>query len=56
MTVNAETRVGIHREFYSQEDKTVKPKKKKIKVKSMDFSIVIHQGKTLKMVGELAPG
>ena len=31
--VSAETRVGTHREFSSQEDKTVMPKKKKIKVK-----------------------
>ena len=53
MTVNAENRVGTHREFYSQEDKTVSPKKKKIKVKAMEFSIVIHQGKCLKMMGEL---
>ena len=56
MTANAETRVGMHREFYSQEDKIVKPKKKNIKVKSMEFATVIHQGKDLKMVGELSPG
>ena len=54
MTVSAETRVGTHREFSSQEDKTVMPKKKKIKVK--EFASIMHQGKSLKMVGEFAPG
>ena len=33
VTVSAETRVGTHREFSSQEDKTAMPKKKNIKVK-----------------------
>ena len=32
-TVSAKTRDGTQREFYSQEDKTVMPKKNKIKVK-----------------------
>ena len=54
LTVNDESMVGTHREFYSQEDKTVRPKKKKIKVKAMEFSTVKHQGKILKMMGELA--
>ena len=44
----------VHREFYSQEDKIVRPKKNKIKVKAMEFSTVRHQGKSLKMMGELA--
>ena len=56
MTVNAKSRVGTHRKFYSQEEKTVRPKKKKIKVKAMELATVIHQGKTLKMVGDFAPG
>ena len=56
LTVNAESRVGTHREFYSQEDKTIRPKKKKIKVKAMDFTTVRHQGQILKMMGELASG
>ena len=43
-----------HKKFYSEEDKTVRPKKKKIKVKAMDFSTVMHEGKTLRMVGELS--
>ena len=54
LTISTKTRVGTQREFYSQEDKTVRPKKKKIKVKAMEFAIVKHQGRTLKMIGELA--
>ena len=54
LTVSAETRVGTHRKFYSQEDKTVMPKKKKIKVK--EFASIMHQGKSLNMVGEFSPG
>ena len=54
LTVSAKTRVGTQREFYSQEDKTVIPKRNKIKVK--EFSSIMHQGKFLKMVGEFAPG
>ena len=56
VTINAKSRVVTHRKFYSQEDKTERPKKKKIKVKSMEFSIVGHQGKSLKMMGELSSG
>ena len=55
LTVKAETGVGTYREFSSQEDKTVRPKKKKIKVKAMEFATVRHQGRTLKMLGDLAP-
>ena len=44
LTVSAETRVGTQREFYSQEDKTIIPKKKKIKVK--EFSSIMHQGRS----------
>ena len=43
------TRVCTKKEFHSQEDRIAVPKKKKLKV--MEFSSVIHQGKTLKMVG-----
>ena len=49
-----ETKVGTKKEFHSQEDEVAVPKKKKLKV--MEFSSVTHQGKTFKMVGELAPG
>ena len=55
MTVSPKTKVGTHREFSSQEDKTVMPKKKKIKIKAMEFSTVRHQGRTLKMLGDLTP-
>ena len=54
LTISTKTRVGTQREFYSQEDKTIRPKKKKIKVK--EFATVIHQEKTLNMVGEFSPG
>ena len=43
-------------EFCGQEDKTVKPKKKKTKVKAVELATVRHQGRTLKMLGEFAPG
>ena len=54
LTVIDKTRVGTKKEFDSQEDRTAMPKKKNIKFK--EFASVIHQGKSLKMVGELAPG
>ena len=54
LTVIDKTRVGTKKEFHSQEDRTTVPKKKNLKV--MEFASVIHQGKTLKMVGELARG
>ena len=50
VTFKDETGVGTYREFFNQEEKTVRPKKKKIKVKDMDFAIVRHQGRTLKML------
>ena len=56
LTVHAESRVDTYRECYSQKDKKERSKKKKIKVKAMEFATVRHQGKTLKMLGELAPG
>ena len=49
-----ETNVGTKKGFHSQEDRVAVPKKNKLKV--MEFASIIHQGKTLKMVGELAPG
>ena len=53
--VIGETKVGTKKEFQnSQEDRVAVPTKKKLKV--MEFSIFIHQGKNLKMVGELDPG
>ena len=54
LSVIDETKVGTKKEFHSQEDRVALPKKKKLKV--MEFASVTHQGKTLKMVGELAPG
>ena len=48
------TKVGTKKEFHSQEDRIAVPKKRKLKVK--EFASIIHQVKTLKMVGELAPG
>ena len=54
LVVIDKTRVGTKKEFHSLEDRTAVPKKKKLKV--MEFASVIYQGKTLKMVGELAPG
>ena len=52
--VKAETRVDSCRKFSSLEDKTIRPKKNKIKVKAMEFATVKHQGKSLKMMRELA--
>ena len=54
--VKTETKVGSCRDFSSLEDKTIRPKKKKTKVKDMELATVRHQGRTLKMLGELAPG
>ena len=54
LTVKIETGVGTYREFSSQEDKTVMPKKKKIKFK--EFASIMHQRKSLKMMGEFALG
>ena len=53
LTVSAETWVGTHRKFNSQEDKTVMPMIKKIKVK--EFSSIRNQGINLKMIGEFSP-
>ena len=55
LTIKAEAGDGTCRECSSQEDNTVRPKKKKIKVKAMEFSTVRHQGRTLKMPGDLSP-
>ena len=49
-----ETKVGAKKGFHSQEDRVAVPKKNKLKV--MEFASIIHLVKTLKMVGELAPG
>ena len=53
LTVSDKTRASTKKEFYSQEDRIAVPKKKKLKV--MEFASVSHQGKSFKMVGELAP-
>ena len=47
------TRVCIEKEFHSQGDEVALPKRKKIKV--VEFASVTHQGKTFKMLGEIAP-
>ena len=46
------TRVCTEKEFHSQGDEVALPKRKKIKV--VEFASVNHQGKTLKMLGEIA--
>ena len=56
LTVHTESRVDTHRECYSQQDKTERLKKRKTKVKAMELAIVRNQGRTLKMVKDLAPG
>ena len=55
LTVKAKSGIGTYRECSNPEDITVRPKKKLIKVKAMEFSTVRHQGRTLKMLGYLAP-
>ena len=50
LTVHTESRVDTHREWYSQEDKAKRSKKKKTKVKAMELATVRHQEKTLNMV------
>jgi len=47
------TRVCTKKEFHSQDDEVAVPKRKKLKV--IEFASVTHQGKTFKMLGELAP-
>ena len=54
MTVKTETRVGSCKEFSSLEEKIVRPKKRRTKVKAIELATVRHQGKSLKMMGELA--
>ena len=54
----AKTKVNIDsgKEFSTLESKTVRLRKKKDRIEAMEFCIVKHQGRTLKMLGELAPG
>ena len=47
------TRVCTKKEFYSMGDEVVLPKRKKLKV--VGLASVTHQGKTFKMLGEIAP-
>ena len=47
------TRVCTEKEFHSQGDEVALPKRKKLKV--VEFASVTHQGKTFKMLGEIAP-
>ena len=47
------TRVCTKKEFHSQDDEVALPKIKKLKV--VEFASVTHQGKTFKMLGEIAP-
>ena len=51
----AEARVGTGKEFSTLENKTVRPRKNKNRIEVMEFSTVKHQGRSLKMMGELAP-
>ena len=46
------TRVCTDKEFHSQGDEVALPKRKKLKV--VEFASVTHQGKTFKMLGEIA--
>ena len=50
-----EDRIGTCKEFSTLENKTVRTRKKKNKVEVMEFSTVKHQGRSLKMMGEVAP-
>ena len=50
-----EARVGTVKEFSTLENKTVRPRKNKNRVEVMEFSTVKHQGRILKMMGELTP-
>ena len=52
--VKTDSRVNTYREGCSQEDEAKRSKKKKTKVIAMDFATIKHQGKSLKMLGELA--
>ena len=53
-TVKTDSRVNTYRECCSQEDKAKRSKKKKTKVAAMEFATIKHQGKSLKMLGEIA--
>ena len=44
------------KEFSTLENKTARLRKSKNRVEGMEFCTVKHQGRTLKMLGELAPG
>ena len=54
----AKTKFNIDsgKEFSTLENKTVRLRKRKNRVEAMEFCTVKHQGRTLKMLGELAPG
>ena len=54
--VKTEAKVDIYTECCRQESKAEKSKKKKTKVIAMEFASVKHQGRTLEMLGEFAPG
>ena len=51
--VTNETRVFVDQELRTHCDKEPVSKRRKMKV--VEFATVIHQGKTLKMLGEIAP-
>ena len=53
--VKTEARIGTGKEFSTLENKIVRPRKKKNMVEVMEFAIVKHQGRILKMMGEFAP-
>ena len=49
-------KIDSGKEFSTLESKTVRLRKKKDRIEAMEFCTVKHQGRTLKMLGELAPG
>ena len=50
-----EARFDSCKEFSTLENKTVRPRTKKNRVEVMEFAAVKHQGRNLRMMGELAP-
>ena len=51
----SEARFDSCKEFSTLENKTVRPRRKKNRVEVMEFAAVKHQGRNLRMMGELAP-
>ena len=51
-----EVKAEAGKEFSTLGNKAVRPSRKKNKLEVMEFASVKHQGRTVKMLGELAPG